>query len=87
MKKKKADDPQTVATSLLCPWDFPGKDTEVVCRFLLQGIFSTQGSNPYLLLGSWVLYYLSHQGSPNNKNLLYNTGNYIQYLIIACNRK
>ena len=33
----------------LCPWDFPGKNTEVGCRFLLQGIFPTQGSNPHLL--------------------------------------
>ena len=32
----------------LCPWDFLGKNTEVGCRFLLQGIFSTQGSNPCL---------------------------------------
>ena len=34
---------------LLCPWDFPGKNTEVGCHFLLQGIFSTQVSNPSLL--------------------------------------
>ena len=33
---------------LLCPWNFPGKDTEVGCHFLLQGIFPTQGSNPCL---------------------------------------
>ena len=26
---------------LLCPWDFPGKNTRVTCHFLLQGIFST----------------------------------------------
>ena len=26
-------------TRLLCPWDFPGKDTGVVCHFLLQGSF------------------------------------------------
>ena len=25
-------------TRLLCPWDFPGKDTGVLCHFLLQGI-------------------------------------------------
>ena len=31
------------------PWDFPGKDTGVDCRALLQGIFLTQGSNPRLL--------------------------------------
>ena len=34
---------------LLCPWDFPGKNTEVGCHFLLQGIFLTQGSNLHLL--------------------------------------
>ena len=31
---------------LLCPWDFPGKDTGVSCHCLLQGIFPTQGSIP-----------------------------------------
>ena len=25
-------------TRLLCPWDFPGKDTGVDCHFLLQGM-------------------------------------------------
>ena len=25
--------------SLLCPWNFPGKNTRVGCHFLLQGIF------------------------------------------------
>ena len=34
---------------LLCPWDFPGKNTGVGCHALLQGIFLTQGSNPSLL--------------------------------------
>ena len=29
--------------------NFPGRDTEVGCHFLLQGIFLTQGSNLYLL--------------------------------------
>ena len=37
--------PWTAAHRLLCPWDFPGKDTGVGCHFLLQGIFPTQGSN------------------------------------------
>ena len=36
-------------TRLLCPWDFPGKNTEVACHFLLQRIFPTQGSYPCLL--------------------------------------
>ena len=34
---------------LLCPWGYPAKNTGVGCHFLLQGIFSTQGSNPCLL--------------------------------------
>ena len=34
---------------LLCPWDFPGKNTEVGSHSLLQGIFPTQGSNPCFL--------------------------------------
>ena len=29
----------------LCPWDFPGKNTEVGCHILLKGIFPTQRSN------------------------------------------
>ena len=28
---------------LLCPWNFPGKNTGEGCHFLLQGIFPTQG--------------------------------------------
>ena len=32
-----------------CPWDSPGQNTRVVCCALLQGIFQSQGSNPYLL--------------------------------------
>ena len=30
-------------------WDYPGKNTGVACHVLLQGIFPTQGLNPYLL--------------------------------------
>ena len=37
-------------TWLLCPWDFPGKNTGAEdCHFLLQGIFLTQGLNLRLL--------------------------------------
>ena len=41
---------------LLCPWDFPGKNTGVGCHFLLQGIFSTQGLNVSLLHCRQILY-------------------------------
>ena len=36
-------------TWLLCPWNFPGKNTGVGCHFLLQGIFPTPGSHLCLL--------------------------------------
>ena len=34
---------------LLCPWDFPGKNTGVSCHTILQGIFLTQGLYPHNL--------------------------------------
>ena len=39
----------SLTVRLLCPWYFPGKNTAVGCRFLLQGIFPPQGLNPHLL--------------------------------------
>ena len=49
---------------LLCPCNSSGKNTGVGRHPLLQGIFPTQGLNPGLLCCSWILYHLSHQGSP-----------------------
>ena len=52
------------STRILCPWNFPGKNTGVGCRFLLQGIFPTQGWNPGLSYCRRILYHLTHQGKP-----------------------
>ena len=49
---------------LLCPWDFPGKNTGVGYHFLLQGIFPTQGLSPGLMHQQADSLPLSHQGSP-----------------------
>ena len=46
------------------PWNSPGQNTGVGSPSLLQGIFLTQGLNPGLLQCPWILYLLSHQGSP-----------------------
>ena len=43
--------------------DSSGKNTEVGCHSLLQGIFLTPGSNPGLPHCRLILYCLSHQGS------------------------
>ena len=40
----------TLSTRLLCPWDFPAKNTGVGCHAFFQGILPTQGSNLCLLL-------------------------------------
>ena len=54
---------------LLCPWDLPGKNTGVGCHSLLQGIFLTQGLNPFepsnpgLPHCRQILYHLRHQGN------------------------
>ena len=45
-------------------WNSPGQNTGVGSRFLLQGIFLTQGSNPGFLHCRQILYQISHKGSP-----------------------
>ena len=53
---------------LLCPQDFPGKNTGKDYHALLQGIFQTQGPNLCLLvscIGRQVLYHQHHRGSPH----------------------
>ena len=67
-------------TSLLCPWDSPGRNTGVGCHFLLQGIFLTQGLKLHLScllqMGSLPL---GHQGSPSKVNPLPPQGNVQQW--------
>ena len=54
-------------TELYSPWNSPGQNTGKGSILppgvgsLPQGIFSTQGSNPGLLHGRWILYQLSQQ--------------------------
>ena len=56
---------QPYPNRLLCPWEFPGKNTGVGCHFLLQRIFPTHGLNLCLLLGRRIFFLpLSHLGSP-----------------------
>ena len=49
---------------LYSPWNSPGQNTGVGSLSLLQGIFPTQGSNPGFPHCGWILYQLSHKGSP-----------------------
>ena len=49
---------------LLFPRDLPGKNTGVDCHFLLQGLFSMQGSNSHLLHWLADSLPLGHLGSP-----------------------
>ena len=48
---------------LYSPWSSPGQNSGVGSHSLLQGIFSTQGSNPGLPQCRWILYQLNDQGS------------------------
>ena len=60
-------------TRLLCPWDFPGKNTGLACHFLLQGILQIHGLNPCLLHRQTDSSPLSHLASP-----------YIDMLLLGC---
>ena len=52
---------------LYSPWNSPGQNTGVDSLSLLQGFFTTQGSNLGLLHCRQVLYQQSHQGSPRTR--------------------
>ena len=54
---------------LYSSWYSPGQNTGVGSLSLLQGIFPTQGSNPGPLHCRWILYQLSHKGSPRGSLL------------------
>ena len=57
-------------SSLLCPWDFPGKNIGVHVHFLLQGIFPAQGLNlclSHLLRWQWILLPPCHLGSTQRR--------------------
>ena len=74
-------------TSLLCPWDVPGKNTGVGCHFLIQDIFQTQGLNPYLDLGLWdfVLLYVAHFCLPGcNHFPLPMSGALLAQMVVSC---
>ena len=74
----------TIAHQDLCPWDSPGKNTEVGWHFLLQRIFPTQELNPGLLCpltGRWVLYHWYHMGSPHCQSLAWRT---LRITLLAC---
>ena len=58
---------------LLCPWDFPGKNTGVGCHTFLQGIFLTQGSNPQLLHWQAGSLPLAPPGKSNQQTSLHST--------------
>jgi len=53
---------------LYSPWNSPGQNIGMGSLSLLQKIFPTQGSNPGLSHCRWILYQLSHQGSPHLVN-------------------
>ena len=55
--------PWTVARQAPLSMDFPGKNTEMCCHFLLQGIFPTEGSNRSLLHCREILYHWATNGA------------------------
>ena len=63
-KVKVAQSCPILCDSMDCPWNSPGQNTGADSHSLLQRIFPTQGSNPGLLHWRWILYQLSHHGSP-----------------------
>ena len=63
---------------LLCPWDSPGKNPEVGCHALLQGIFPTQETNLTLPHCRQILYNLSYPGLSFYNSLSRNQNCYLK---------
>ena len=69
---------------LLCPWNSAGKNTAVGSHFLLQGLSPTQESNPGTPHCRQVLYFLSHEGNPNESILPHKNLHVNVYRSIVC---
>ena len=54
----------TLCDPMNCLWNSLGQNTAVGSLSLLQRIFPIQGSNPGAPRCRWILYQLSHKGSP-----------------------
>ena len=65
----------TLRDRMDCPWDPPGRNTGVGCRFLLRGIFPTQGSSLGLLRWQAGSVPLSHRRPAGERG--YNAGSYV----------
>ena len=65
---------------LYSPWNSPSQNTGVGGHSLLQGIFPTQGWNTGLPHCRWILYQVSHQGSPNDIGLNLNSSDRISFI-------
>ena len=71
---------------LLCPWDFPGKNTGVGCHFLLQGIFPTQELNLGLLHCRQITYQQSYFTLCNiiYGGKFFNNFETLKYVLVLC---
>ena len=65
-KVKESESRSVVSDSLrlYSPWNSPFQNAGVGSLSLLQGIFPARQSNPGLLYYRWIIYQLSHKGSP-----------------------
>ena len=57
----------TLCDPMVCPWGSLGKNSGVGSYSLLQGTFTTQGSNPGLLYCTQILNHLSYEGSQHHR--------------------
>ena len=56
-----------VARRLLCPWNFPGKNTGVGCHFLLQGISQPRDQTCVSCVGRRFLYCWATNKAPSGR--------------------
>ena len=68
--------PHQYPTRLLCPWNFPGKNTGAGCHFLLQGISRLKRSNRISrvsCIGRWIDWYPKRTPPPQSSPKILST--------------
>ena len=58
----------------------PGKNTGAGCHFPCQGVFPTQGPNPSLLHGRWILYSWVTSEVNNGENSISNCASWLKIM-------
>ena len=75
--------PWLLPIRLLCPWNFPSKNTGAGCHFLLQGIFPTQELNLHLFVPPALVISFFTTAPPGKSSFFHRYIQHIKHILYA----